>query len=383
MHTLIASEALSHMELFAQAQLGLGNSVGVYTTTPRYMMKKFPKTIDYHFVPGPVQIMRGLLMNRARIPRFMYDWDSSTFDKLVALRLKGSDLILGAATSSLYTGRAAQRLGGKYVLDRACPDIRVQEAMVLEEVKKTGGTFETAPDWFLQRQVLEYEEADFIVAPSDYSRRSYPPHIKEKTIVVRLTGAVRTLSEVVTPPPRPFTVGVVGGQPIRKGYLYLLQAWKELGWTDARLLIRTSSKVLKKFPVLADLLSSQPNITLVDYVPDIADFYRQCDAFVLPSIDDGFGLALFEALGQGIPCIATSNCGASELLIPEEEFVLIEPFKVDAIKQALQRLRESPELREKLAANGLRAVQKLQENLGDSEYKRGIDELMARAFPAA
>jgi hypothetical protein len=383
MHTLIASEALSHLELFAQAQLNRGNSVGVYTTTPRFMMKKFPKTFDYHFVPGPVQIMRGLLMNRARIPRFMYDWDSSTFDKLVARRMKGSDLILGAATSSLYTGRAAKRLGAKYVLDRACPDIRVQESIMLEETKKTGSSFERAPDWFLGRQVLEYEEADFIVSPSDYSRRSYPPHIKEKTIVVRLTGAVRTLPTVIPPPPRPFTVGIVGGQPIRKGYLYLLQAWKELGWTDTRLLIRSSGKVIKKFPVLAELLSSQPNVTLVDYVPDIADFYQQCDAFVLPSIDDGFGLALFEALGQGIPCIATSNCGASELLVPEEEFILIEPFKVEAIKQSLQRLRESPETRAKLAANGLRAVQKLQENLEDSQYKRGIDELMTRAFPAA
>jgi glycosyltransferase involved in cell wall biosynthesis len=371
------------MDLFAQAQVSLGNSVGLYTTTPKFKIRGFPKQYDYHFVPGPVQLMRGLLMNRLNIPRFLYDWDCSTFDKLAARFVEKSDLLLGAATSSLLTGRAAKRNGGKYVLDRACPDIRVQESTILEESKKARGKFETAPEWFLERQVMEYEEADFIVAPSDYSRRSYPAHLREKTVIVRLTGSVKMLPVVEPKPERPFTVGVVGGDPLRKGYMYLLQAWKELGWTDARLLMRTSDKVVGAYPAIAELLASQPNVSFVDYVPDIADFYRQCDAFILPSIDDGFGMAFFEALANGIPSIATSNCGASELLTPEEEFLLIEPFSAEAIRQALQRLRDSPELREKLAVNGWQAIKTLQEHSGKSEYQKGIDELMQRAFPAA
>ena len=369
------------MELFAEAQISLGNSVGLYTTTPKFKIKKFPPRYDYHFIPGPVHLMRGLLMNRLSIPRYMYDWDAAAFDKWTARALEKADLVLAAASSSLLTGQAAKRNGGKYVLDRACPDIRVQETMMVEESKKARGTFVPAPEWFMDRQLQEYEEADFIVTPSDYSRRSYPQHLQDKMVVVRLTGSVKMLAAVEPKPERPFTVGVVGGDPLRKGYMYLLQAWKELGWTDARLLMRTSLKVASAFPAIADLLVDQPNISFVDYVPDIADFYRQCDAFIFSTIDDGFGMAFFEALANGVPSIATTNCGASELLTPEEEFLSIEPFSVAAIKESLQRLRDSRELREKLAENGLKAIHRLQKHSGKSEYQKGIDELMARAFP--
>jgi len=382
MHTLIASEGLTHLELFAQAQLGLGNTVGLYTTTPKGRVKRFPPGYQYHFVPGPVQLMRGAFKNKLNIPRWAYDWDSNAFDRMCSVVVEKSDMILGAASSSLYTGRVAKKKGAKFVLDRACPDIRVQERVVGEEAKKTKGPFTPAPDWFLQRQIAEYEEADFIVSPSEYSRRSFPPHLKAKNILVRLTGNVKTVSEVKTHPPRPFTVGVVGGQPLRKGYLYLLEAWKQLGWSDARLLLRTSAPVIKEYAVLADLINNQPNVTMVNFVPDIADFFQQCDVFILPSIDDGFGLALFEAVGQGIPCIATSNSGASELLKAGEELMVIEPFSAKAIADSLTTLRESPDLRQKLAVNGLNAVKALQVDFSKSQYKLGIDELMRRAFPS-
>ena len=383
MHTLIVSEALSHMELFAHAQLTLGNTVGLYTTTPKFKLRGFPEGIDYRFVPGPVQLLRGVMANKLRIPRRAYDWDSDFFDRLASKRVGECALMLGAASSSLYTGRAVKARGGKYVLDRACPDIRVQEAQAEREARKVGAEFQRAPQWFLERQVAEYDEADFIVLPSEYSRRSLPAHIQPKTLVLRLTGAVRTMRPPKPHVQRPFTVGCVGGEPIRKGYLYLLEAWKNLGWgKDAELKLRTSAKKMAEYPVLTKMIGEMPNVTLVDYVPDIADFYDSCDAFILPSSDEGFGLALFEALGQGLPCVATTNCGASELLTPERDILLIPPFSPDAIAEALTRLRESPELRMTLAANAQARVKELQSNLDRSEYHKGVEELMERAFPA-
>lgn len=382
MHTLIVAEALPHMQLFARAQLALGNTVGVYTSTPKFKMKRFPENVEHHFVPGPVQLFRGLTMNRFRIPRWAYDWDSDFFDKLASHRVGDCAMMQGAATSSLYTGRAVKKRGGKFVLDRACPDIRVQEAQLEEEARKVGGPFARAPRWFLERQIAEYEEADFIIVPSDYSGRSFPPHLRAKTIICRLTGSVRTVRKAPDPEPRPFTVGVVGGEPLRKGYLYLFEAWKQLGWTDAELKVRVSAQQIGRYPVLSNLVESMPNIKLVEYVPDIADFYRSCDAFILPSTDEGFGLALFEALGQGLPCIATTNCGSSELLTNGEDALLIPPFDVQAIKDALTRLRESPELRSTLSANGIRRIEAMQSGSQENLYQRGVEELMRRAFPA-
>ena len=166
---------------------------------------------------------------------------------------------------------------------------------------------------------------------------------------------------------------------MRKGYLYLLEAWQRLGWSDARLLLRTGPDLLK-FKRLEQLMDSLPNVSLVGYVPNLSDFFFQCDAFILPSVDDGFGMALFEAMAHGVPCIATSSCGSSELLQPERDFLLIPPGDSGAIAGALERLRESPQLRESLSVNGRSAVAELQKD-SSVVYRNGIAELMRRAFP--
>jgi len=100
-----------------------------------------------------------------------------------------------------------------------------------------------------------------------------------------------------------FTVGVVGGEPVRKGYLYLLDAWERLALANARLLIRSDANFVR-YPALQQRLARLSNVEIVRYVPDINNFYQRCDVFVLPSVDDGFGMALFEAMANEVPCIA-------------------------------------------------------------------------------
>jgi len=46
--------------------------------------------------------------------------------------------------------------------------------------------------------------------------------------------------------------------------------------------------------------SESKNVELVKFVPNMADFYGRCDVFVLPSVDDGFGMALVEAMAHGL-----------------------------------------------------------------------------------
>jgi glycosyltransferase involved in cell wall biosynthesis len=382
MHTVISTARKAHYRLLANAQADLGNSVSIYTSTPRRMLKGFPE-LSHHFVPAMVTLLEVALRPRFKPTRLMNDLDSDSFDRLVALRLENADIVFGASTSTMYTARAAHRHGSKVVIDRACPDIRVQETRITEEAKKTGGTFIAAPKWFLQRQIDEYEEADFILSPSNYSASSFPAHLRQKTVIAPLLGRTAVVSSVEPRPAnRPFTVGVIGGQPLRKGYLYLLEAWKQLGWTDARLVLRTSNAGLMDYPVLAELVNSQPTVSVVEYIPDLAGFFRECDAFILPSVDDGFGMAVYEAMGYGVPSILTKNCGSSELLTPDEDALVIEPFSAEAIRHALERLRDEADLRAKLAENGRRAMERLQIE-STSIYRRGIAELMARAFPSA
>jgi glycosyltransferase involved in cell wall biosynthesis len=378
---VISTGRQAHYRLPANAFVRRGDDVTVYTTTPPGRMRGFDPVVRHRYIPAPVAVFNGV--TRIRTALWLDELDSTLFDRWAALALRDCDLLLGAASSSLATGKAAQRTGATFVLDRACPDIRVQQALMTEEARKVGGTFRTNSPWFVERQVQEYEQADFILSPSNYSRNSFPEHLKKKTVLAPLIGRVHG-----TPPrsPKaaggPFVVGVVGGHPLRKGYLYLLQAWKELALQNAQLRLRAGTEIYQ-FPILADLIRLQPSVNVVRYVPDIAGFYAECDAFILPSVDDGFGMALFEALANGVPSIATRNCGASELLVDERDALLIDAFSVEQIKQALLRLYESTELRQRLAISGPAAVAAFTEGDVALPYQAGIDRLLADRAAAA
>ena len=374
MRIVIATGRQAHYRLAANSFIRRGNSVVLYTATPRSKMRGFLPEVANRFIPAPVALFNGL--TRIGTHLVLDELDSTFFDRVAALALEPCDLVIGAASSSLATGLAAQRMGATYVLDRACPDIRVQQAVMVEEARKVGGNFKTNSPWFVDRQVAEYEAADLILSPSDYSRRSFPDHLRKKVVLAPLYGRSKVSARIPKPAPSTFTVGVVGGQPLRKGYLYLLQAWKELALPNAQLKIRSGAD-FKQYPVIAQLLSDMPNVQIIDYIPDISQFYAECDAFILPSVDDGFGMALFEAVANGVPSIATRNCGASELLRNEQDCLLIDAFSADQIKTALLRLYESTDLRERLSVNGPAAVAALQQGEIAQPYEAGIDDLLA------
>jgi glycosyltransferase involved in cell wall biosynthesis len=376
MRIAISSARQAHYNLPANSFVRHGHSVTMYSSTPVSRFRKFDPSIRHHFIPASVMLFNAL--TRISTPVVLNELDSTMYDKLTALRLEECDLFLGAATSSLATGIAAQRQGGIFVLDRACPDIRYQQDMLAEEARKAGGSFKRHARWFLDRQVEEYERADLMIMPSDYSRRTLPEHIRRKAVIAPLCGRSKISPRVAKPVGSSFVVGVVGGEPLRKGYLYLLQAWKELAFPDAQLKIR-SGPDYRKYKVLAKLVDEQPNVSIIPYVPDISAFYAECDVFILPSVDDGFGMALFEAMANGVPSITTHNTGASELLVGGRDAIVIDAYSVQQIKQALQTLYESPDARERFAMAGQAAVSSLMAGQTARLYDEGIERLLAAA----
>jgi glycosyltransferase involved in cell wall biosynthesis len=370
---VIATGRQAHYRLPANAFVRRGWDVSLYSTTPRSRMRGFDPAVKNRWIPAPVAMFSAVA--HTRTPLVLDEWDSVLFDRWAEAALGDCNLLLGASTSSLATGKAAQRRGATYVLDRACPDIRVQQRLMVEEARKVGGSFRTNSPWFIERQVEEYERADFILSPSEYSRRSYPEHLRKKMVLTPLYGHAKVSPRALKPAGAPFVLGIVGGSPLRKGSLYLLQAWKELALPNALLKIRTSAEIYT-YPLLRKLIAEQDNISIISYVQDIGTFYSGCDAFILPSVDDGFGMALFEAMANGVPAIASRNCGASELLVPDRDCLLIDPFSVEQIKEAVLRLYESQELRERLSRSGAAAVANFQAGGVEMPYEEGLGRLL-------
>ena len=163
---------------------------------------------------------------------------------------------------------------------------------------------------------------------------------------------------------------------MRKGFLYLLQAWEQLQLPNARLLLRTDAP-LDKSPALRDLLRKLPNVEVVGYVENMSDFYRRCDAFVFPTIDDGFGMALLEAMAHG-----TTHCGAAELFTPDQDLLLVPAQDANALAMAIDSLYRSSDLRRHLGTNAREAVRRCEGNGSYALYAETLDRILASLQPA-
>ena len=78
-------------------------------------------------------------------------------------------------------------------------------------------------------------------------------------------------------------------------------------------------------------------------------FYDRADVFVLPSLHEGYGMALAEALARGLPVIS-SHAGAIADTVPAAAGLLLPPGDGRALRQALARVLDEPALRAALAA---------------------------------
>ena len=82
--------------------------------------------------------------------------------------------------------------------------------------------------------------------------------------------------------------------------------------------------------------------------------YTDADAYVLPSAFENFPRTVLEAMGCGTPVLITDRCGIASQI--RDRAGLVVPYEEGALAEALRRLLNDPDLREKLGENGRRAI---------------------------
>ena len=122
-------------------------------------------------------------------------------------------------------------------------------------------------------------------------------------------------------------------------------------------------------PEIRDLIF--PYLGLINNVgtrpfSELYKIYSQASVFVLPTIEDGFGNVIVEAMACGVPVIATTNCGAADIITDGVDGFIIPIRDIRALRDKIIFLYENPEIREQIKAKTILSI--------DSHGDRALNE---------
>jgi glycosyltransferase involved in cell wall biosynthesis len=164
--------------------------------------------------------------------------------------------------------------------------------------------------------------------------------------VIPLPTDLDLFSPGSSPPAGLFRVTCVADVRPIKGHIYLLEAWRKLRLPNAELVFagtmrREMAGVLDRYRGLFRYVGPLGKRALVD-------LYRQSTLMVLPSLEDGFGLVVAEALACGTPVLITEQVGARDIVKPGVNGYVVPTRDVEALAQTMSNIHASASLREQL-----------------------------------
>lgn len=94
------------------------------------------------------------------------------------------------------------------------------------------------------------------------------------------------------------------------------------------------------------------DIEVTGYITNakLESLYRRASLFAFPSLDEGFGIPVIEAMAWGVPVITSDRSALAE--VSGEAAIHVSPFDTNALTHAMQTLMDQPSLRRELIARG-------------------------------
>jgi glycosyltransferase involved in cell wall biosynthesis len=211
------------------------------------------------------------------------------------------------------------------------------------------------PQHDITPETIQVEEqkiklVDFLFCPSPTVAKSFQEAgVSEDKLIVTTEGwdPERFPNyEFEKPPSDEVNVLFLGFACVRKGVHLLLQAWERAG-------IKGKLTIFGKLePAIAKTCShwlKRPDVVYFDYALDYSSAYREADFFAFPSLEEGSPLVIYEAMGHGLPILA-SPMGGGGVVRDGVEGIILPPYDGDAWVEGLRKLSSSPDLRAQMGA---------------------------------
>lgn len=327
----------------------------------------FPASISRPVRPG-VKVFPTLARGRLRLPYRLVGTmrACALHDHIVARRLEKLvgqiDVIHTWPLGALETLKTAKRLGIPTVLERPNAHTGFAMEVVQKECDRLGVTLPPDHEHAYDAQKLRKEEEEYSLAtrllcPSDFVVKTFLDRGFSKDQLVRHMYAydekVYYPSGEPRDPKRGLTMISVGVCAVRKGLHFALEAWlRSPASKDGTFLI--AGEFLPAYQEKLAPMLAHPSVKVLGHRNDVPDLLRKSDVLVLPSIEEGFGLVIAEAMGSGCVPLASEAC--TEICSHMKTGLMHRIGDVDALTQHITMLHEDRALLSRLQDGALKAA---------------------------
>lgn len=158
------------------------------------------------------------------------------------------------------------------------------------------------------------------------------------------------------PPPRraasEIIIGTAGRLVELKGIEYLIRAAGALRreFPALRVEIAGSGPYRAKLEEAVTHVGLQEQVKFLGWVDDLPSLLPHWNVFVMPSLEEGFGISALDAMAAGLPIVATSVGGVPELIEDGRTGWLVPPRDAEALTSRVRLLLGNPEMRLSMGA---------------------------------
>jgi glycosyltransferase involved in cell wall biosynthesis len=151
-----------------------------------------------------------------------------------------------------------------------------------------------------------------------------------------------------------FIIGTVGRLTAVKGQRYLLEAAAKLSADIPGLfcIILGDGELREELKAKATDLGIGVHVLFLGWRDDVAAIISVFDVFVLPSLNEGMGRVIVEAMAAGKPIVASDIGGIRNLVAPRISGILVPPADPEALAAGIKDLYRDPDRRERMGEAG-------------------------------
>lgn len=200
----------------------------------------------------------------------------------------------------------------------------------------------------LKKKDNELRLADHIFVASTFTAKTLKSFLGELAPVHIIPYGFPPVAEQKEYEPvldRPLKILFVGGLSQRKGISYLFKAAEEL--KDKVELTVVGQKPHQDCQILNESLTKSTWIPQLSH-PEILQLMRMQDVLIFPSLFEGFGLVITEAMSQGTPVITTERTCGPDVITHGQNGWIVKAGSVESIKLQLEEILENPDCLEKI-----------------------------------